>query len=108
MADAVYEAVDDWCSLVTDWLEVVFGQKLRSPHGLPRSGGAISPWLWSHDGGGQVLLHNNKGAPRLIGSGGENAVDARALQQVFTAVGASCALPWHGSLPTMRSIAGKE
>lgn len=86
MAAALYEAVDDWRSLVGDWLEVVFGQTLRLPSSRERPGQAIAPWLWSHDGGSRVLLHN-QGPLTALGSRGDKAVDAQTLQQVCTAAG---------------------
>ncbi len=47
LAEGVYNAVDQWCELVLDWLEVVCEQRLRLPSVFGRPGKAIQPWLWT-------------------------------------------------------------
>ncbi len=96
VAATAYGAVDDWCALVLDWLEVGFGQRLRRASiRVSRAGEAIQPWLWSCDGQERVLLHK-RGTIQALGSHGERALDEAALQRVFThaATGQSPSLSW--------------
>jgi hypothetical protein len=87
VATEVYEAIGDWCSLVLNWLEVAYGQRLRLLAVRPRRAGAVvSPWLWTQDGRERALLHNTAGMT-CFGSRGESAIDGPAIQQVLTAAG---------------------
>lgn len=86
VADAVYTHVDRWRSLVLDWMEVALRQAPRVD--MPsRSGTAIQPWLWSHDGRERVDLYNSQ--PLTVDAWGlyDAAADAAALQLVLRRAG---------------------
>ncbi len=86
VAEALYWSVDDWREVVLDWLETAHDQTLGRT-ALPGPGSAITPWLWTHDGQEQVLLHKEQ-MLSVYGEDPDKALDAAALQQVFGLAGA--------------------
>jgi hypothetical protein len=85
VADEIFQEVDPWQFNVVDWLETAYSQLLVSAE-PPKTGHAIQPWLWSHDGPQRVLHYNNPPLTLSV-SMGDSAVDASALQQVLHLAG---------------------
>lgn len=85
LAQALYRSVDEWRSVLLDWLETAHDQNLRrgSP---PDWGTAIEPWLWTHDGQQRNLLHKEQ-VLTSYSEPAERAIDAAALQRVLELAG---------------------
>ncbi|MCZ2805486.1 hypothetical protein O2W18_10260 [Modestobacter sp. VKM Ac-2983] len=80
VADAIFQTVHQWRSVVADWLQIAFRQALDAV-GPVRPGTAIQPWMWSHDGQKRVPHYGDRTLVVFDHHG--EPVDAATLQRVL-------------------------